>query len=70
MSGAIDLDSLPPVEQPLKRLRIYCAARSAEEERALVEALMERRAAGEELAAHEERMVAYSPFGTGVTQRC
>jgi hypothetical protein len=41
---------------------------SAEE--AYVTYLLELRRRGETLSASQEAAVAYSPFGTGVTQRC
>lgn len=37
-------------------------------EKIKVRALMEKRVGGESLAAHEEAMIAYSPFGTA--SRC
>lgn len=61
----MDLDTLPPVDQPLERLRAYQAARaraSGEEDKAKVDELLTKRARGEVLSPSEEAMVpAFNP---------
>ncbi len=62
----MNLDNLP--EAPLERLAMYRNERAHEEEKRRVEELLEKRRRGFDLAAHEEAIIAYSPFGTG--QHC
>jgi hypothetical protein len=64
----VDLDDLPPLDQPLARLESYRAARRLEEERETVEAIRVRREAGERLSERDWVRLAYSQWGTAA--RC
>lgn len=63
----MNLDDLPATHP--ERLKAYQRARMLEEERMLVGSLLLLRDAGVELTEVEERIVAYSPYGTGISQR-
>lgn len=59
----MDLSDLPPVEEPLARLAAYRKARADEQERERVVAALLKKPS--DRTEREQRIVAYSRYGTG-----
>ena len=66
----MDLDALPPVDQPLDRLQMYQRERGLEEERRRVAEILFKRDLGETLTQRELTILAYSPYGTAAGCHC